>query len=288
LELSIPTGVVKLMEVGLNAGRLGADVAGAAGCEENMALGDAKADEKRELDVEGCEAALEENWKGFVRAVLDVNAKEVEGGRKPEEADVVASGAVTGATVTAVTGAAIAGATIGTDDACLLLKTPDLLLLPNTNPPLLLFPKLLLNPPNDWFGVRFPTAGGPFAGGKLCVGARLFDDAKLFAGDPNWNMPPPCAGSCAFFSAAAAPKLNCGVALKDVACAAAPNDAGGAAPKDVAGEAPKDAGGAAPKEGVGVELNAAVAGDGAPLAPGAGKRRFGVLILIARSAHATR
>ena len=220
------------MEVGLNAGRLGADVAGAAGCEEKICLGDAKADEKRELDVEGCEAALEENWKGFVRAELDVNAKEVEGGRKPDEVDIVASGAVTGATVTgaAVIGAAIAGATIGTDDACLLLKTPDLLLLPNTNPPLLLLPKLLLNPPNDWFGVRFPTAGGPFDGGKLCVGARLFDDAKLFAGDPNWNRLPPCAGSCAFFSAAVAPKLNCGVALKqDVACWAAPNEAGSGA-----------------------------------------------------------
>jgi hypothetical protein len=160
------------------------------------------------------------------------------------------------------------------------------------------------------------------AGGKLCVGARLvddsangFDDEKAFddealfavpkpllfpeakallAGDaPNWNMLllrlPPCVGSCAFFScAAAAPKLNCGVALKDVVgCGAdpkdtagdAPNDVEGDAPNDTEGEAPKDAGGFAPKDGLCVEVKAPVAGDPAPAPPDGGKRRFGVLIL---------
>jgi hypothetical protein len=199
-----------------------------------------------------------------------------------------------------------------------------------------------------------PTAGGPFAGGKLCVGARLVDacakgfdsfeadddvnglatdddaaangltaaeddaavngfdgradddDApkpllpapkRLLAGGaaPNWNMlvlrlPPP-VGSWAFFSAAAAaPKLNTGVALNDVVgCGADPNETAGGAPKEIEGEAPKDTAGVeeapkeagglfAPKAGLCVEEKtppvAAV-----PPVPDGGMRRFGVLIL---------
>jgi hypothetical protein len=241
------------------AGKLGAVVAGVSIWDENMMLwfGDANWEVKSaEVEacglkglgtlagVEGCGAEFEEIEKGLEGAVFAVKPKEVVGGWKSEVwADVLGAES-----------AVLNGGTIGIVPpvACLLLKTPGWLLFAKVaKPPLLLSPPLL-KPPNDRFWERFPTAGEPFVGGKLWEGC-----------DPNWNMLAAFAGSGAF-CAAAAPKLNCGVALKD--------DAFGVAPKEALGVAPKD-------DTLGEALNDVVSGDGAAVVPGPGNRRLGVLIL---------
>jgi hypothetical protein len=104
----------------------------------------------------------------------------------------------------------------------------------------------------------------------LCAGCGAFFSA---AAAPKLNTLVFSAGSCAFFSAAVAPKLNCGVALKpgDGCAAGVPKDSEGVAPNEggFGFDTPKDAAGVVlPKPPVGVAPNAPAEGEGAALAFG--------------------